>query len=290
MARPSKSNSAIIIFLLIIILLASIFLIKNFMPNNKLMANGNLTKEDVETVVRDYIKEHPELIKNSLEEMQARKERQIQEQIKASIKDKSAQMVDTNTAPYAGNKDGDVVIVEFFDYACGYCKKGAKVVDQLLKEDKNIKIVFREYPILSESSKKASKYALAVNKLDSNKYYQFHQALIAAPDLEDKTINSILSSIGLDKSKVEPLLDDQSITQFISNNQMLGYQIQLRGTPAFIIGEDMIPGAIDLDTFKRILEKVRSLKNKPQENNLTESANEQANKEQQSEEQPVAQP
>lgn len=216
-----------------------------------------MTKEDVQVIVRDYIKEHPLEILNSVDEYQrGRASAQHKEGLKqnefALFKEKS---------PETGNPKGDVTIVEFFDYNCGYCKRVLPTIQSLLDEDKNLRIIFKDFPILGPSSELAARWALASEK--QGKYFEYHKALMSAHGaINEETLTTIAKGVGLDVEKLKKDAQDSEISGIISKNRNIAASIGLTGTPAFIIGSQVAPGAVPLDQFKAMINVERGNKDK----------------------------
>ncbi|MCE3232447.1 MAG: bdbD 1 [Rickettsiaceae bacterium] len=157
--------------LLVVIIVFSVFgLLKGT------VSSGGLNKEEVEKIVSDYISTNPELIIKSLTQYQQQAQDKQDLESQKSITEKKNELENDASSPVAGNPKGDVVIVEFFDYSCGYCKKVLPSISELLKEDKNIKVIFKEFPILGPNSLLASQAAIAVYQLAPEKYFDYYSA------------------------------------------------------------------------------------------------------------------
>ena len=161
-------------------------------------------------------------------------------------------------SPVAGNPAGDVTIVEFFDYHCTYCKAVSGPLDQLLAEDKGVRLVLKEYPILAEDSVVASRAALAASA--QGKYWEFHQALMAYRGKFDMpALKSIAVSVGLDADKMEADMAAASMTEDLRGNRALGDALGVQGTPTFVIGDRIIPGALSADDLKQLIAAARKI-------------------------------
>jgi protein-disulfide isomerase len=215
-------------------------------------------KQRFEALVRQYILDHPEVVVESLQAYQARQraaENQAAQATLAALKD---HIENDPAAPVAGNPEGDVTIVEFFDYRCGYCKRVLPSIRELMKTDGNVRYVFKEFPVLGPDSVTASRAALAVWKLQPDKYFPFHTALLESRgSLTEQRIMQIAEQVGLDPARVREGMDDPGIEKTLQANFDLGRQLKINGTPAFIIGGKLVPGAIDLATMKQLLEAAR---------------------------------
>lgn len=222
-------------------------------------------KNKVEEVVKEYIENNPKAIIASLQKMQEREYEEMQKQAQEQIKDKKNELLGEGSAitPYAGNKNGDVVIVAFLDYRCGYCKSSNNTLKELIKNDPNVKVMFKELPVLGPQSQKISQMALAIYLIDEQKYMQFHDAVMSTQNVDDKALANILVQLNIDNAKVEALMKDPRVNQELENVMKLAQQLGVRGTPAFIIDDTLVPGAIDL---KNMQEMVKSARNKAKDN------------------------
>ncbi len=163
------------------------------------------------------------------------------------------------SSPVAGNPKGNVTIVEFFDYRCAYCKKVFPTVRELLKTDKNVRYVFKEFPILGPDSVTASRAALAVWSLAPDQYLDFHSALMNTHGgLSEVQVLGIAKKIGLDPEKVHKAMADPKITKTIEKNIALAQSLNIQGTPAFIVGDQLLPGAVELDHLRELVSAERA--------------------------------
>ena len=155
-----------------------------------------------------------------------------------------------------GNPAGDVIVVEFFDYRCPYCKRSAPVVDQLVKEDGRIRRVMKEFPILGPESVFASRAALAAKA--QGKYEPLHRLLIGAKGaLDQEMVMKLAKDAGLDTERLKRDMNAPVIDDILKKNRELASQLEITGTPAFIIGKEFVPGAAELDAFKAIVARAR---------------------------------
>lgn len=219
-------------------------------------------KAAIEDVVRNLLTEkEPELVFKAAEIMQKRQQDQQLASSQKAVSDNKEKLYNDPTSPVLGNPKGDVTIVEFFDYRCGYCKMAHEAVKKLLSEDKNVRYISKEFPILGPDSVTASKAALASVK--QNKYAQFNSALLTlkAPLTED-LLFSTAKDVGLDVEKLKKDMQDPAIDAAIKANIELGQEIGARGTPTFIFGEQLFPGAIPLEQMKATIAEMRSKQKK----------------------------
>lgn len=214
-------------------------------------------KTEVENVVRELLlNKEPDLIVKAAQEMQRRTEKEEMTKGQEAISKKEKELYSDPDSQVMGNKNGDVTIVEFFDYQCGYCKVVQPAVQELLESDKNLRFIFKEYPILGPGSMFASKAALASVK--QNKYVKFHEALMTSKQhLTDDGVLEVAEDVGIDVKKLKVDMEDPKITKMLDKNRALGESLGARGTPTFIIGGKLYPGALPVDQMKEIISNIR---------------------------------
>ena len=213
-------------------------------------------KEAVDRMIHDYLLAHPEVIVESIRAAQATAKLKREESAKQSITERRAELLSDASAPVAGNPQGDVTIVEFFDYRCPYCKQVEPHLEALLKEDPKLRIVYKEFPVLGPESVYASRMALAARK--QGKYAQFHDAMMAAKGkITEETILDVARSVGIDVARAKTDMAGAEVQEIIKRNYALADALDIQGTPAFIVGDTIVPGAIDLDNLRRLIAEAR---------------------------------
>jgi protein-disulfide isomerase len=216
-------------------------------------------KAEVEAVIHDYILNNPEVLIDSLRRMEER-QRQVAEQEsgKAIAANRTALEQDPSS-PVAGNAQGDVTVVEFFDYQCGYCKKALPVVQELLKTDPNVRWVFKDLPILGPDSVTAAQAAAAAWQIAPDKYLPFHVALMESRgELNEARVLELARKVGIDADRLKQAKADPAIAEKLSRTLELAKKLQINGTPAFVIGGQLVPGAIDIATMRQLVAAARS--------------------------------
>lgn len=213
-------------------------------------------KADIENIVKAYLLEHPELLQEMSDKLKAKQEQAETEARSKGLVENAEAIFKTASDPVVGNAKGDVVIVEFMDYNCGWCKRSVGEVKQLLDTDKNVKVLFKEFPIFGEDSEYAAKAALAANL--QGKYWELHQALFAVEGhVNAAVVDDTASKLGIDVARMKADMEKPEITKQIDNNHGLGQLLQLSGTPAFIIDQNVSPGYIVFDQMKAQVAEVR---------------------------------
>jgi protein-disulfide isomerase len=216
-------------------------------------------QQAVEQVVEQYLRTHPEVIEQSLRILQAKREAEERERTRQVIATKQAELLNDPDSPVSGNLEGDVTVVEFFDYRCGYCKHVAGTVTQLQQDDPNVRVVYKDYPILGEASELASRAALA-SKVQG-KHLAFHEALLAfKEELNQDSILNIAIEVGLDTAQLSKDMEAPRIHAMIERNRALARELGINGTPGFIIGTELAPGALELKDLKNLIKQARQEK------------------------------
>lgn len=219
-------------------------------------AQAQLSQPEIEAIVREYLLREPEIIMEAIEELQRRREAQAavdqrerlageQEALKADARD-----------PILGNPDGDVTLVEFFDYRCGYCRIMAEPMQALLASDPDLKIVMKEFPILGPDSLLASRAALAAHRQGG--YEAMHWALLAANRIDEAVIRGLAEANGLDAEQLFSDMMADDVADHIQDNILLAQGLGINGTPSFVVGETVLPGAVPLERLSQVVEQTRA--------------------------------
>ena len=219
-------------------------------------SKANKQKKAIENIVRDYILKNPELIREASQLLQLKEAKAKEEQIVANIKKFENEIYFDPNTPTNGNEKAEVSIVAFFDYNCGYCKSSLPTLKKLVAEDSSIRVVYKEYPIMGISSQLAAKAALAADR--QGKYVEFHEALVSSEEITESSIKKIAATIGLNYDKLQIDMNDARTNEYLSNNYGLATALNIQGTPAYIIGTQFIPGAVDFESLKKIIAKEKA--------------------------------
>ncbi len=207
--------------------------------------------------VREYLLKNPEVIMEALQVLQDRQRAAEAETFKRTIAERSDEILNDPAAPVGGNPAGDVTLVEFFDYNCPYCRRVAPTVVELQEADPGLRVVYKEFPILGPGSEFAARAALAARK--QGKYVPFHNALMRATDqVTEQTVIEIAREVGLDTERLEQDMRDPAIEEAIARNLQLANALQITGTPSFVIGQQIVPGAVDLRTLQSFVTRARN--------------------------------
>jgi len=214
-------------------------------------------KKEVESIVRELLtKKEPEIIIKAAQLIQEKGEANAAAKGQEAVSKNKDKIFNDANAPVTGNPKGDITIVEFFDYSCGYCKMAQEHVSKLLAEDKNIRFVYKELPILGPKSQLAAQAALA--SVAQGKYTKFHEALMGAKEaLSEESIMTIAKATGLDTDKLKKDMGNEKIQAMIKDNVELAGEIGAHGTPTFVIGEKVYGGAVPYEQMKEAVATAR---------------------------------
>lgn len=240
------------------ILLAGSILLLGFIGFSPAQAADPLTKEDVQKIVADYLGENPEAIIDSLEKYRTQQETDFRNNAKKNV-EKNLEWMVRKDAPSVGAADADVTVVEFFDYNCGYCRKAFSDIQDLIKDDKNVRFVFHEMPILSDQSHEIALWSLAAHK--QGKYFEFHSAVMDNKGSRTlKTIKKLAAGVGLDVDQLEKDAKSDAVAEELKKSLEVARDIGIRGTPAFVIGGELYPGYLGEEGLKQTIAATRQKK------------------------------
>ncbi len=211
-----------------------------------------------EQVIRDYLANNPQVIVEAQQAFQAKQEAEQAALARQALRGQREALEKDASAPVAGNPGGDVTIVEFFDYACGYCKRALSTLEAVKAADPQVRVVYKELPILGPGSLVAARAALAAEL--QGKYQAFHLAMMASRQIDAAGVHAAAKSAGLDVARLAKDMEAPEIMQALDRNQLLASAIGVRGTPAFVIGEQLAPGAVGPDTLMAMVAQERERK------------------------------
>ena len=228
-----------------------------FIPDSRAEspATPGLDRESVRKIVREYLLEHPEVIEEAVRGLRAKRESREQDRVPAALRDKALRF--HPMSPVSGNPEGDVILVEFFDYQCGYCKRSLKPVKDLLETDRQLRVVWKEFPILGPVSRFAARAAMASEQ--QGRYLEFHVAVMGSRGkLTEDRVMAIAGSVGLDVQRLRRDMEDPAIENYLDETIRLAQVLGIRGTPAFVIGDTLVPGVVSGDRLKELIARARS--------------------------------
>lgn len=206
--------------------------------------------------VRDFLIANPEVLVEAMQELERKQDGQRDTQAVKAIQENRAGLMSDPESPIVGNPNGDVTIVEFSDYQCPYCKRAHTTMKSVLAADSKVKLIFKDLPILGEPSRIAALAALAART--QNKFLELHNALMEYNGKLDRDrIMQLAGSVGLDIARLQKDMEDPKLKETIERNMALASALGVRGTPAFVIGNQFVPGAVDADTLRKLISDAR---------------------------------
>jgi protein-disulfide isomerase len=219
-------------------------------------AQSALPQDEVERIVREYLLREPEIIMQAIEELQRRRDAQAAATQRERLAGEQEALQADARDPVLGNPDGDVTLVEFFDYRCGYCRIMAEPMQTLLAADPQLRVVMKEFPILGPDSLLASRAALAAHRQGG--YEAMHWALLAESRIDETAIRRLAEAQGLDVEQLFADMEADAVADHIQDNIMLAQGLGINGTPSFVIGETVLPGAVPLERLTQLVEELRA--------------------------------
>jgi len=212
--------------------------------------------EQIKNMIRNYLFKNPQALREAIISLQAYEQKQQQKSARDALAAHGKSLYRSPNSFVAGNPDGDVTLVEFFDYNCGFCRRSLDDLLTLIDTDPNLKVIFKEFPILSEGSVYAARAAIA--SIKQGKYLEFHKAIMQLRGSADETsVLDIAEEIGLDIAKLKLEMKAPYIDEEIRNAQQTATAIGVNGTPAFVLGDRVIGGAVGLDELRRQIAEIR---------------------------------
>jgi protein-disulfide isomerase len=216
-------------------------------------------RAEIEAIVRDYLVKNPEVIEEAINELQARRAKAEADRQKSALSENTEEIMSAPQNVVLGNPSGDVTLVEFFDYNCGYCKRGLADVLALMEKDRNLKVILKDYPILSPGSIEAAAVALAVKKqLQGEKFLEFHKTLLLTRGQVGKErAMQVAKDNGVDMAKLEADLAGQTVRTNIGENLRLGEALGISGTPSYVLASEVVGGAVGYEALKGKIDAIR---------------------------------
>ena len=215
-------------------------------------------QNDVRRIVREYLIENPDIVIEAIQTYQVRAEQEKRVRQEMTLANSKEALERDPGSPVIGNPDGDVTVVEFMDYRCGYCKKVFPAVQEILKTDGNIRYVVKEFPILGPDSVVASKAELSVWLLTPEKYMAFHSALMEARGgLSQNRVVAMAAEMGFDGQQIATRMESPEVANVLAKTRELARTLGINGTPAFVVGNQLEPGAISVDRIRELVAAAR---------------------------------
>ncbi|MFN3623687.1 MAG: DsbA family protein [Hyphomicrobium sp.] len=215
-------------------------------------------KKEIEQIIKSYLVSNPEIFLEAQTALEAKMEKEQAEKLKTAIAENAREIYRDPNADIAGNPNGDITVVEFFDYNCGYCKRGLHDIVKLVETDSKVRVVFKELPILSKGSEEASRVAIAAGK--QGKYWEVHRAMLEAKGvMNEANALAIAGKLGLDIDKLKKDMASPEVEAEIKKSEALAKKMGVNGTPHFLVGDRAIPGAPE-DLYDQLEKHVTELR------------------------------
>lgn len=213
----------------------------------------------IEAIIRDYLIKNPEVLEEALNALQAKRAQEQADLQKKAVTESKDAIYNTPTDVVLGNPKGDITLVEFFDYNCGYCKRGLADIVRLIETDKNIRVVLKDYPVLGPGSIEAAAVAVALREqLKGDAYFEFHKKLLGTrgPVGKDRAL-AVAREVGADIEKINAAIEGKSVRASLTDSLRLGDTLGISGTPSYVIGDEVVVGAVGYDS---LVEKIDSMR------------------------------
>ena len=212
-------------------------------------------REELGEIIRDYLLENPEVLREVIQSLERKEQEEAAAAATAAISERGAELYRSDDDLVAGNPNGSVTMAEFFDYNCGFCKRAMGDVLALIETDDDLRVVFKEWPILSDGSRFAARAALASRR--QGKYWEFHLALMETRSVDEATTMEVAERIGLDVEQLRADMEDPEVEAVIDRNMRLAEALGIQGTPAFFIDDQVIAGAVGHEALSQVIAQVR---------------------------------
>ncbi|NBJ13911.1 DsbA family protein [Microvirga arsenatis] len=216
-------------------------------------------KQAIGEIVKDYLLKNPEVLTEVISELEKRQAEAQQAAQAGAVKETRQSLLNASHSYVVGNPSGDVTLVEFFDYNCGYCKKALADVQTLVKSDPKLRVVLKDFPVLGPDSVEASRVSLAAkNQLQGQKLFEYHvKVMDTRGRVNGERAMAVAKEMGLDMARLQKDMESPDTRKALQENMELGDKLSLTGTPAFIVGETVVPGAVGLEPLKQLVTNVR---------------------------------
>ena len=221
-------------------------------------AVAEISPEQINPLIENFLMQDPKILQRVSEALQAQLDQEKRDQARLSLANLSTDIYDDPDHVVLGNPDGDVTLVEFFDYNCGFCRRAMPDMARLLEEDKNLRIILKEFPILSQDSVEAARIAVSVAATPGADYWAFHEALFTTRgQISGQTALDAAAAMGLDPAELEQNSRSEQVTKVLQRNYELAQALDIGGTPAYVLGDEIIAGAVGYDALSQSIANLR---------------------------------
>lgn len=216
-------------------------------------------RQQIEGIIKEYLIAHPEVVQEVLAAVDKHQKDAEAQQQRATIRANNATLFNSPHQVVLGNPHGKIEMVEFFDYNCGFCKHALPDMVKLLDTNHDIKFVLKEFPVLGEGSVEAARVAVAARMQDPKKYMQFHQKLLGGRGAADKArALAVAKEVGFDMGRIERDMTSEEVNTTIAEDMKLADALGINGTPSYVVGEDLVVGAVGFDELKKKIDALHN--------------------------------
>lgn len=229
------------------------------LPISAASAAEGLDQAAVERIIKDYLLKNPEVLEEALNALQDKRAAEQAAQQKLAFEANKDKLFKSPSGAVFGNPNGNVTLVEFFDYNCGYCKRGLADILNLLDKDKNLRVIIKDFPVLGPGSLEAATVAVAVKQqLDGEKFLEFHKTLLSTrgPVAKDRALE-VAQQSGVDMAKLNADIAGKTVRSIVTESLKLGDSLGISGTPSYVLGSELVVGAVGYDALRQKIESVR---------------------------------
>ncbi|WP_279479544.1 DsbA family protein [Aureimonas sp. SK2] len=214
---------------------------------------------EIETIVRNYLIAHPEVLLESLQALETKRAAEAKAGQSETIAQLRQRLETSPSGTVAGNPEGDVTLVEFFDYNCGYCRRAASDLQVLLESDPKLRVVYKEIPVLGPASEAAARVSLAFREAKPESYPAYQKALLASrAQVDEARALEVAAGMGVDEATLRPLMAGAAVNAALSESGELATALGINGTPSYVIGDELVPGAVGADALAEKIASVRA--------------------------------
>ena len=213
-------------------------------------------KKEIESIIKQYIESNPEIVAEALQNLNNKMTKDKESKSKDFLKTNIVKL--TANRPYLGNSSNNLVVVEFFDYKCSYCRRSNSVLERIMKEYPDVKVVLETVPVLGQNSGEAVRAAIAVWRLAPTHFAKFHDDLINSPTIDESSIFSVARKQGISTDALKKEMGNPAVQALVNENLDMAQQVGMRGVPTFIVDGDVVPGSLSYEALKELLDKAKA--------------------------------
>lgn len=210
-----------------------------------------LTRPEIEVIIREYLIENPEVLEEAFTALQVKRQQAADARRLDALASMRDELENSPHGAVIGNPEGDITLVEFFDYNCGYCRRAMSDLDTLIETNPNLRVVLKELPVLGEGSVRAAAVSIAVNNVAPEAYREFHNKLLSVDGrADDAAALSIVDAMGLPRAEIEATMRSDAVGEAVNESRMLAELLQIEGTPSYVIGDVVEQGAVGVEQLQ----------------------------------------